>query len=973
MSTAVLPVDDAKALLQRLSGLPNQRSRREFLARQWACLSLDLVIQIADRARELLRVDARESLALSAIAIEIARMLKDELAMAHAIRIKANAEYALGRHPSAVKLYEEAIKLFEAAGDETELGRTLSVSILSLHLCGDYDGAFKAAERARSIFKELGDELRLARLDINLGNVYYRQDRFSEALDCYRRAYRVVLDRHDTEGIGVVLSNLAVCLISVGDFADALQTYQQAREACGKHGMPRLVAQADYNIAYLYYLRGEYSRAIDMLRFTRESCEKVDDRYHHALCNLDLSELYLELNLSEEAAELAKRASAEFELLGLKYEQAKSMAFRAIAMSQQGRSDESVAAFSQSRAIFAQEKNRVWPSLVDLYKALVLFNDGYDHEAGQLAKAALDFFDSSLLPAKAVLCKLLLARIALRTNDISAARGECVAALEMLKETQLPLLKHQAFLLMGHIHSASGNRNDAYSCFRASRHALETLRSNVRGQELKLAFLKNRLEVYEVLVDACLQIPGETSVREAFGYIEEAKSRILMDQMLQPAAEELQDEDVSERARKIANLRNELNWYYSLIELEQMRSEPGSAERLRRLETQVRTRESDLVRALQELSSADAAQVALPEFPSIALHDIREAIDDETLIVEYFQSGDRICACLLDRQRLEILPVASALKVKDVLQMLNFQLSKFRLGSGYTQAFQDSLMHSARSHLRKLYDELLTPIRSRLDTANLLVVPHGVLHYVPFHALFDGAKYLVDDYTVSYAPSASVYSVCVKKNVTRTGSTLLMGIPDKKAPLIENEISSLREILPNAKTYMGASANEETLRSEGRRSLIVHIATHGQFRQDNPIFSSIRLGDSYLSLYDLYRLRLPAELVTLSGCATGLNVIAAGDELIGLARGLLQAGARSLLLSLWDAHDASTTEFMRSFYRHLCRGSARAAAVREAMLEVRQRFPHPYQWAPFVLVGAQGPLPGASGYSDTSKTSSKHF
>ena len=122
------------------------------------------------------------------------------------------------------------------------------------------------------------------------------------------------------------------------------------------------------------------------------------------------------------------------------------------------------------------------------------------------------------------------------------------------------------------------------------------------------------------------------------------------------------------------------------------------------------------------------------------------------------------------------------------------------------------------------------------------------------------------------------------------------------------------------------------------------------------MFSSIRLGGSYLSLYDLYQLRLPAELVTLSGCATGLNVVAAGDELIGLARGLFQAGAQSLLLSLWDAHDESTAQFMRGFYGRLQQGLDKAGAVKQAMLEVRERCPHPYQWAPFILMGGYGPL-----------------
>jgi CHAT domain-containing protein len=107
----------------------------------------------------------------------------------------------------------------------------------------------------------------------------------------------------------------------------------------------------------------------------------------------------------------------------------------------------------------------------------------------------------------------------------------------------------------------------------------------------------------------------------------------------------------------------------------------------------------------------------------------------------------------------------------------------------------------------------------------------------------------------------------------------------------------------------------------------------------------------YLSLYDLYELQLPVELLTLSGCGTGLNVVAAGDELLGLTRGLLCAGAQTVLLSLWDVHDRTTAEFMSSFYRQLAQEWEKGAALQRAMLELRARNPHPYFWAPFVLVG----------------------
>ena len=117
------------------------------------------------------------------------------------------------------------------------------------------------------------------------------------------------------------------------------------------------------------------------------------------------------------------------------------------------------------------------------------------------------------------------------------------------------------------------------------------------------------------------------------------------------------------------------------------------------------------------------------------------------------------------------------------------------------------------------------------------------------------------------------------------------------------------------------------------------------------MFSGIRLGDSILSLYDLYRFKLPADLITLSGCATGVNTVAGGDELLGLVRGLIYAGARAALLTLWDVQDRSTLDFMTCFYRNLADEPNKAVAFQKAVWQVRDKYPHPHYWAPFNLIG----------------------
>ena len=222
---------------------------------------------------------------------------------------------------------------------------------------------------------------------------------------------------------------------------------------------------------------------------------------------------------------------------------------------------------------------------------------------------------------------------------------------------------------------------------------------------------------------------------------------------------------------------------------------------------------------------------------------------------------------------------------------------------------------------------------------------------LPFQALFNGQQYLIDEFTISYAPSASIYALCQARSTQRNCKSLILGIPDQAAPFVQEEVTSIAACLPNAELFLGLGATAERLREKGQQSQFIHIATHGHFRRDSPMFSGIRLGGSYLSLYDLYQFELPAELIALSGCSTGLNVVAAGDELLGLARGLIHAGAETSLLSLWDVQDQSAAQLMTSFYRHVVSGRTKTEALQKAMQQVRLEYPHPYHWAPFILVG----------------------
>jgi CHAT domain-containing protein len=940
-------------LLPRLASLEHLTDRRKFLSRHKHAMRSEAVKKLADLVLERIRTSTKEALNLAEGAVLISNKLRRKEDIALATRAKANALYASGDNRAAVEHHERAIEMYESLENWKEAARTLNGAIQPLILLGQYDRAFQFSERAREIFERAGEKRRLAVLENNVGNIFHRQDRFEEAMRHYERAYKTLSEFQDWERVAVALHNMAMCLISLNDFPRSLDCYQKSRELCVRYDMPRLRDQADYNIAYLYYFRGEYSRAIEMLFATRRACETSGDAYHRALCYLDLSEIYLELNLSEDAREMAHEGFLQFQKLGMGYESAKTLANEAMAYGQQDKTVQAIERFTKAREMFAAEKNLVWPWLLDLYQALLLFHEGRYFEARRLGSGAANFFDGTAIAGKAAVAHLLLARIALKVEDLDAAESEVNAALAKISGVQTPVLAYQALFLRGQLAQGRGDRAAALAAFEEARKSLETLRTRLHGEELKISFVRNRLQVYEALVDLYLAgNAGTESATQAFSCIEAAKSRSMIEMIFQSGQTlPLGDTGQSELVRRIRDLREELNWYYHRIEVEQLRPEEHSPRRLQELEEKAASNENELLRTLRELPAQERENATLEAPADFSLEKIQSSIPADAALVEYYSSGDRVIALVVTKKSIEIAPVTVLSRVLHFLQLLRFQLSKFRMGTAYTQRFEQPLLQATQSHLQSLHAELIAPIRSQTNVSHLIFVPHGSLHFLPFHALLDRGEYLCDAHTVSYAPSAAVFALCQEKAPANTSASLVMGIPDQRAPHILEEVESVAKLLPGSKLFLGPEASAGTLRAMGSQAALLHIATHGVYRQDNPMFSGIRLGDGYLNLYDLYQMRLSARHVTLSGCATGMNFVAAGDELLGLQRGLFCAGASSLLLSLWDVHDDSTAELMQTLYANYLSSQNMASALRSSMQALRQENPHPYFWAPFVLVG----------------------
>ena len=945
-------VPEQENWLDQVAELPTDAARQEFLGRRRWLHTFAAVEQLYDETVRLSRVDLDRAAGLARAAESLGTQIGDDGAHALGIRARGHVLHLRGRHAEAIRAYEKAISLYRRTGRELDIGRTYNGALHTLIYLGRYATAITWGKRARRIFEKHGDRLRLGRLDLNLGNVYYRQDQFEKALQLYDRAYRQLQRWGEPQDIAITLRNTAVCHISLNQFARALNVYIQARSHCERYDMPVLVAEADYNIAYLHYLRGEYTVAIQMYEAARQRSEQVGDTYHRALCDLDESELYLELNMNEDAERLAQRALTSFESLRMRYETAKALIFLAIAQVHRGQTRQALNVIQRARRLFRLEKNEVWSALLDLYQAMILFWTGNDAESRRYCSMAMAFFAQSKLRTKAALCELLLAQLELRSGNLTRSKEACLSALQRLRRAETPVIDYQAWFVLGQIQEAMLDEEAATRSYRKAHEKLNALRSQVHA-EAKISFQQDKLKVYEKLVGLLLKRPTPKRQLAAFAYIEQAKSRSLADLI---SFRSLTSADsrrkTSNHLQHAVDLRQELSWLYRRIDLEGIQATKYSWEHIRRLRRRARTLTKQLEHILPRLWTDDEHSGNVHAGDIATLEEIRSAIPEDTLLLEYYIADDAVYAAIVQPDSLQLLALGPAAKIHQEFLLLDFQLSKFRLKDRYLRTFSKLVRAASESHLQALYRALISPLRTLLKCRHLIIVPHGFLHRLPFHALFDGARYLIDDYSVSYAPSASVYYLCSK---TKIGSgavkSTVIGVPDPRTPHIAEEVAAVAAHLPKARVLMGSEATVDQLRKATAESRFVHIATHGEFRTDNPMFSSIRLADSFLSVYDFYDLHLRAELVTLSGCGTGLSVVTSGDELLGLVRGLLYSGTRAVLLTLWDVNDQSTADFMKGFYAQLATKQDKSDALRQAVQELRQSYPDVYHWAPFVLIG----------------------
>ena len=524
------------------------------------------------------------------------------------------------------------------------------------------------------------------------------------------------------------------------------------------------------------------------------------------------------------------------------------------------------------------------------------------------------------------------------------ARGDPRGALLRFNEARALArrLDHVALLMSVETGAARsldalGRGAEAVEAFGRAMALVEDLRGRLSETDLRAGFLDDKQAIYHAAVRAALSQGREA---EAFGFAERARARAFLDL--------LGGHTVLSRARTRALAGEEIRLRASLAEAQALLRTAGAAGRAA-ARSRLEAAEIAYRGFVDRVRRESPEQASLMTVEPVMLAEVQRLLPAGTVLLEFMVTETETILWVVERaaSRTFRLPAPRAELAKRV--------------DGLRRALSEHApLAEVERQARELDELLLAPARPYLGAERLLLVPHDVLHYLPFAALRSpSGRWLVEDHTLAVLPSASVLRYLEGKGRGATGPVVALGNPELGPALAlryaEREARAVGQLHPGAMVLLGAEATEARIKELAPRARILHLASHGDLDERAPLRSALLLApggaeDGRLEVGEVLGLELEASLVVLSACETGLGRLSRGDELVGLQRAFLYAGTPAVVTTLWKVDDRASFLLMREFHARLG-ADGPAEALRHAQRATLAEAPHPFAWAGFVLAG----------------------
>ena len=820
---------------------------------------------------------------------------------------------------------EEATASWAAVGDPGQEALVWLDRARALQAQGDNRGSLEKGERALEKARAAGDRQLEAKILSNLGLA--RESLGDpqggvEILTTSLALARSVGDRQQEAG---ALHFLAWGYWNLARYQEALDFDQQSLAVARSIRDRQLEAWASNGLGLTYSALGEPERALQSYGEALAVWRKISDRWAEAFTLQNLGFAYWSLGRKDKALEAFQQALPIVRALGDRHGEAFALNNIGLAQTDLGQAEPSLATLAQALSL--------WRATGDRHgEALSLHNLGRSYEAlGRPAEATAAWI-SALSEARAI-------------GD-RRSEATTLASLALLE-------------------SRNGKLNEARLRIGEALALVESQRGEIAAAGLRSSFLSSKQDYYAISMDVLLGLeardPGRGYAASAFEMSERGRARSLLEGIAEARLDLSQDLPDDLRARekdlgaRIGALQKEL-------------ANPGA--RRSGLEAALGRDEDEWELLITEMRRRTPRYASLRYPEPVSAARAMAALDSASALVSFSVDTDRVLVFVLTASRLFVrrLPMAPA--------TLSEQVEDF---VGLVARDKEDRWTALAN---RLYASLVAPWRQELSptVTRLIIVPDAALYSLPFEALSSAAaspRFLVEDFAISYAPSATALAqlapsapragaaadlLVVAAPSVRAGDAMVGGERFAIAPLPHAQAEA-RAIArfggPGTVVYTGAAASEARVRAASlERFGVVHFATHGLLSQRNPSRSALLLAaqgssQGLLTAREIHRLKLPSDLVVLSACQTARGRILAGEGVQGLTQAFFHAGARSVVASLWDVNDRRTERLMTGFYGHLADGEQKAEALAHAKRDLLASEPRlaPRYWAAFVLIG----------------------
>jgi tetratricopeptide (TPR) repeat protein len=847
---------------------------------------------LAARALELVPSDPRRARALGLEARQRARVDRDPEALSYAELALGGAAKELNDLPTAQRRLRQALQVAEREGLAAPTARARLALGGVLLLRGDLAGAMRETDQAEATLR--GGEL--GRLFAQRAVILHVQGRLEEALELYRRALPVLRRAGDRLQEAKVLNNRAMLHSNRGALAAAEADLRRAGQLYAELGMGRLEADTRQNLGYVAALRGDLPAALAW--FDRADAWFRANGIVDAVGLRDRCEALLSAGLVVEARRAAEEAVRHLAREGRASFLAEARLLLSEAALRDG--DPATAKLEAQRALrsFARQRRVPWVAMAR-YAALRAAWLGGERSGALLAAARRTA--AGLVAAgwavSALDAHLIAAHLARERDRLDEAREQLASAARARRRGPVDL-RSRAWHAEALVRLAAGDRRGAESALRAGMRVLHDFRGALGATELRAHASAHAGDAARLGLRLAVE---ERRADRALAWAERWRAGALQLRPVRPP-----DDTVLEGA---------------LAELRRVVSRIGQEALAGRDLTGLRRRQAGLEQLVQRRARLVAGGAyALPPPPAPAE---LSALLGERALVEVVALDRRLHAVVLAGGRLTLHGLGELREVTAEMAALRFGLRRLAFAHGSAASLEAAA--GAVAYAAGRLDELLVgPLLERVGGRPLVLVPTGVLHALPWSALPS-----LQDRPVSVAPSAALWRRAAETaSSSRDGRVVIVEGPE--LPGAAGEVAALARRYPDATCLVGPAATAAAVAQALDGAALAHVAAHGAFRVDNPLFSSLQLADGPLTVYDLEGLaRAPRRLV-LSACDAGLSGVRPGDELMGLAGALFALGMSTLVASVIPVPDAATKELMLALHRALQGGAGPAEALARA-------------------------------------------